>query len=740
MGKINEELNVKSVAYLLNVLNVLKDEGIDIRSINIYKERSKERLLLKDIKQPGIDINEIIEKHGLDGEFSIGSRIHNMRNAYRGQGNWTISEEDKKEVERLGMIYKKSGIEELVEVLNILKNEGVDITLVPVDSEGKKKKKFLLKDIQQYGVNIDEIIEKYNLNGEYPIGRKLNSLRVRYNGHNNMNMTEEQKRQIEEWGLLQTKNSIEIALDLLELLQSKGVDVRKINVSKLENGKLRSTVLKDINQYGVNIDEIIEMYNLDPEYNIGLRISDIRKAIKGKNFKLSGEKKQRIEKLGIANKKLKIEDALEIIEKLKAEGVDLRKIEEVKLVNGSPKSTVLNDIKQDGIDIQEIIEKYNLDGEYKIGLSIRDLRRENPRYHVKDADEKKAELLKVAEKEDSVKEVLGVLEILKNEGVDIKKIPMKVRKGDKREYVLLNEIVQPKIDIKEIIKKYNLDPQYPIGMNLHKFRTVYRRNKTVFNEEERKKIESLDIAKRTVQKTNSKKYIKIRENVSEITRILNILDKEGVDVRKIPISIKIDGKKYSVLLTDIEQRGINIENIIKKNNLDPNYPIGTKIWYLRSLFDKYIKFKANKEDVEKINELGVLERKTSIEETIEILELLQSEGLELKKKKFRMVKKGKGVVLKDLQQDGLDIKKIIRQNRLDRDYPIGKKIIILRTVYNTMDRNKMNDNLRERAENLGVLKITELELEQAGLIEKIDKAKQLKEEVEKLHNKKEINH
>ena len=58
-------------------------------------------------------------------------------------------------------------------------------------------------------------------------------------------------------------------------------------------------------------------------------------------------------------------------------------------------------------------------------------------------------------------ELQTILKILKENGIDINRIP--VRNGKDNEYIKLKDITQTGIDILEIIDKNNLNPNYEIG-------------------------------------------------------------------------------------------------------------------------------------------------------------------------------------------------------------------------------------------------------------------------------------
>jgi len=89
----------------------------------------------------------------------------------------------------------------------------------------------------------------------------------------------------------------------------------------------------------------------------------------------------------------------------------------------------------------------------------------------------------------------------------------------------------------------------------------------------------------------------------ELLRILKILKENGVDIDKIPISETNDGIRRYMSLSEISQKGIDINKIISSNKLNPDYPIGEDMWFfgLRTF---------NKEDNEDYQKVRSDETKT----------------------------------------------------------------------------------------------------------------------------------
>ena len=162
-------------------------------------------------------------------------------------------------------------------------------------------------------------------------------------------------------------------LDILEVLKKEGVDVSKIQKTKTQDGEQRTTYLYEVELD--NIEEIIKKLNLDRNYAIGIQINYMVQTYRGNNLgKIPETFEKRIENLGFEKeiKKKKQNDAiknlLDVLESLKAEGIDITKIKQTVVENGKSRHTCLYDIKND--NIEEIINKLGLNRDYKIGSKI----------------------------------------------------------------------------------------------------------------------------------------------------------------------------------------------------------------------------------------------------------------------------------------------------------------------------------------------------------------------------------
>lgn len=103
-NKASEENTMKefTIAETLKISRILKENGIILKGLKTTKEingKSK-YIFLEEIKQYGMDIQNIIKENKLDPKYPYGRKISELRRLYR--GNYRITEEEKKKLKLLG--------------------------------------------------------------------------------------------------------------------------------------------------------------------------------------------------------------------------------------------------------------------------------------------------------------------------------------------------------------------------------------------------------------------------------------------------------------------------------------------------------------------------------------------------------------------------------------------------------------------------------------------------------------
>ena len=100
--------------------------------------------------------------------------------------------------------------------------------------------------------------------------------------------------------------------------------------------------------------------------------------------------------------------------------------------------------------------------------------------------------------------------------------------------------------------------------------------------------------------------------------------------------------------------------------------------------------------------------KSDIEELLTILKILNDNKVDTKKiKTFKSVNKHrKATILRDINQNDIDINTIIQSNNLVADYPIGRKIELARRRINNIDkyRREITKEQINQLESLGIIK------------------------------------
>ena len=297
-------------------------------------------------------------------------------------------------------IIKEDIIEETLRISQILYDEGVNLRKIQLTSKvNGKAVHLLLKDIKQKGIDIEKIIEKYELNRYYKYGKRVAVLRSVYKGNEVRELTEKQRKTVEKLGLVNKENLIDETIRVAQILKKEGVDLRKITLNYKKNGECYNIKLKEIRQDGIDIDKIIKANGLDPNFKYGMKINVLRRTYNGVTNKYTLSEKQRklVEKLGVLEKERVIEETLRVARILKEAGVDLSKITLNKTNNQG--SILLKQIEQKGIDINKIIEENNLDGDFKYGMQVNRIR----------VEYKRKEKSAITEKEKRMAEELGLI-------------------------------------------------------------------------------------------------------------------------------------------------------------------------------------------------------------------------------------------------------------------------------------------------------------------------------------------
>ena len=206
-----KEVRETAVEETIRIAKILKKSGVDLNKIQYsYIQNGKKHFItLKEIKQEGIDINEIIQENGLNGDFKYGMRLNGLKKAYKGKGHLAITKVDKEIAKQLGLVNEESIISEYLRIAQILQNVGIDLSKVQARVKQDDKQAYTtLKEINQEGIDIEKIIEENHLEKEYKYGMRLHMLRQAYKGNGTYVITEEEKKLAEKLNLVSKKQSM----------------------------------------------------------------------------------------------------------------------------------------------------------------------------------------------------------------------------------------------------------------------------------------------------------------------------------------------------------------------------------------------------------------------------------------------------------------------------------------------------------------------------------------------------
>ena len=258
------EIDVSKIQVTDTILDLIKKT----------KPKENDGVLIKKIEEIGLDPNE-----------NIGGRLCRIKMGYKkrqkeGNSRWTpLTEEQLNKIQGMGIKIegeKSNIVDEFIEKIKKLQEIGVDVSKIVrsdtilklVGKTLEEPEEVLIKKIKEIGLETDD-----------NIGLKLSGIKVAYNKSqrgekkHGIVATEEQVKILRKMGVWEKKNTIDEFIEKLEKLQEIGVDVSKIFK--------RDTILKLVGKTIEESEEIlikkIKGMGLEPDYNIGSKLSDLKK-------------------------------------------------------------------------------------------------------------------------------------------------------------------------------------------------------------------------------------------------------------------------------------------------------------------------------------------------------------------------------------------------------------------------------------------------------------------------------
>ena len=242
------------------------------------------KLVGKTLNEPEEILKQRIKGLGLKPDDNIGNKISDIRILYeksqKGEdtdGKTIATEEQVTKLKEMGVWEKKNAIDEFIEKLEKLQEIGVDVSKISTTDTILKLVGRTLDESEEI---LKQRIKGLGLKPDDNIGMKLNNIKHIYNKNQRGEdtggktiATEEQVTKLKEMGVWEKKNTIDEFIEKLEKLQEIGVDVSKIFK--------RDTILKLVGKTIEESEEIlikkIKGMGLEPDYNIGSKLSDLKK-------------------------------------------------------------------------------------------------------------------------------------------------------------------------------------------------------------------------------------------------------------------------------------------------------------------------------------------------------------------------------------------------------------------------------------------------------------------------------
>lgn len=616
----------------LEILEILEKEGIDVSAIAPQRKFKGERrfILLKEVRDERI--SDLIKKYNFDPNFNIGAQIKDLRKKLE-----SYPEVDQKRILKLGIKRHeipldqqkrafRNQIEEALYILEELKEEGIDIPLIPQSTNGK-----LTQLIDIDSPKTKAIIKKLGLKEEYLIGSKMKTISWEYTGKkHDYHFGDKERKRVETLGFLNdTRTNIEQTLLILEQLADLGIDVSSANKEiELKDGTTRRRYICEIEDE--NINTALEKLQI-PKYTlIGQRIDQAQRALKDRtdDEEFKSDIKDRLKKLGIMKyEEIDINKTLEVLRYLEDAGVHTASIPGT--TGKEQRKTTISDISLD--NMEEFLEQLGIQSDFPLGKGINKISaiyRNNTYKDREDlTEEEKRQIEKFGiereqEKEKTVvKETISLIKRLETYGIDINAVSLRPMKDGQQTSLTLADLPLTPEQLVEITEEFEMDEDFPLGNRIINIRQAYKgKTRVAINDDEKKEIEELGIVgERKITTTINEKRI----------RLFQMLKEAGVDVGGFTCWYKENGKQK---ITNLGMLGLEpemMERITEEFGIDESFLIGN--WKI-GLKTAYKDEKLTPEQKDKVEDLGMISELDKLDMEQKALEMKLKEIEELKAK------------------------------------------------------------------------------------------------------------
>ncbi len=379
LNVIKLEEKETAMAKLVKVCQVLSEQGFKFNDFEPSKKINQKTYFktLQDIveKYPNINLEEVIEKTGVDINYKIGQSIRVAKQVANGTIKMKITEEEKKILVDLGVIKleKESVIGKLVKVCQALAKQGFDF------KKFKYTGKMLADIAKEYpNINIEAVMNETGVDCDYRIGNYVVKARQMVNGTiKEMLMEDDEEKILRKLGVISEKETaMEKLVKVCQALAKQGFEFDKFAASKTVENKNYYKRLKDIaKEYkNINIEDIMNETGVDCDYQIGSIIIRARQAVNNKTkakTPLTEEEKKILVDLGVIKleKESVIGKLVKVCQALAKQGFDFGKFK----YTGKALADIA--IEYPNINIEAVMNETGVDLDYEIGRYVFTARR-----------------------------------------------------------------------------------------------------------------------------------------------------------------------------------------------------------------------------------------------------------------------------------------------------------------------------------------------------------------------------
>ena len=481
------------------------------------------------------------------------------------------------------------------------------------------------------------------------------------------------------------------SLKILKVLIENGVDIKTIKQSETIDGKNYSYKISELEQEGIDFQKIIQESSIDGNMTLARALGYVKDAYYGSNNvrELSeDEKREAIDLLGENFFRRTRNINLDILRCLVENDVDIKSI-----IASGQKSKRLVDIKQDGVDIEEIFDRNGFNKQKSLTELVKPLKRayEGKKGHLE--PEEIDEICEIFgedffEQKDNIN--VTRLRNLVERGVDIPKI---IREHTTTKKIC--ELEQENIDFRSISDELEIGDM-SFGYIVQKIREAYNGKKGKLESEEREFVE----------RVFGKEFFEEREEENIHLKTIRVLIENDIDVRSIPQSITVNGKRQRIKIKDIAHEGI--DKIIEENELNGNKTLSDAFKSLRRAYNGTgSEVPLNDEErrtAEKLLGESFFEKEIVDENPhLRIVRILIENEVDIVKIGKSILEEGEQRRLKivELQQDGIDFEKLVLENEIPPETVLSNELYYIRRMYHGNGTFKpFSDEEKKQAERL----------------------------------------